>query len=360
MNTNWLLQKAAGTSRNRLILASLVVAGGLAWLATQAGYFREYFQGPTTVQAAALEKMSSPEAAPRRWVRVQAQRVEDLGLTEVTVRSKRGVERSRSVSAAYFAAVLDNKVLLVRMPAEDKPPTLLEGELVPMDQGAANALFQGKDGAAMRQAFLPMELKVHSFRERGNWMLVIGGMVLVWMLYYGGTGYLRMRDPQSHPAVRQASRWGPLDALVEVIREDTGNGLEIKGWRLGRRYLLRTSMLNVELHNLDELLWVYREVTKKKIYYVIPAGQTHAMVLKWRDASVRIEAKEDAVTEGLARIAESQPWLAFGWSKEVETLYNKKRIEFVRHVAEARKQWASQQQFSREAAPTEPAGLAPA
>lgn len=360
MNTNWLLEKAASTSRNRLVLASLVIAGGLAGLATEAGYFREYFQGPTTVQAATLEKTRSLDAAPRRWVRVQAQRVEDLGLTEVTVRSKRGVERSRNVSAAYFAAVLDNKALLVRMPADEKPPTLLEGELVPIADGAANALFQGKDGAAMRAAFLPMELKVHDFRERGNWMLVIGAMVLLWMLYYGGMGYLRMRDPLKHPAASRASAWGPLESLVHVIRQDTDSGMKVKDWQLGRRYLLRTSLLNVELHNLDELLWAYREVIKKKIYYVIPAGQTHALVLKWRDATVRIEAKEEAVTQALASIARSQPWLAFGWSKEVEAFYNKKRAEFARQVQQARQQWDKQQQFGGEAEPTEPAGLAPA
>jgi len=365
MVRNWLLAEAGRTSRNRIILAALGVAAALGLLAYNAKYLGEYFRGPASITAAEIERASSVEAMPRRWVRVQAAGIEDTGITEVTVRSKRGVERSRSVSATYHAAFLDNRVILVKARGEASPGKLLVGELRPLEAGAADALFQGADGPKMRALFVPMTLDVHDYRQDGHWILLIATAMILWALVYGWIAKGRVSDPRRHPALVKAARWGGLDGVGQALEQERNDALQLGGWRLGPRFLQASGTLNLEVHNLEELLWAYYEVTKKKMYYVIPAGQSSALVLKWRDASVKIEIKEEAVMQALQLLATNQPWVVFGWSKEAETLYNRQRAVFASQVGKGRQRYEMDRAAAAapavpEFAATQPQGLAPA
>ena len=89
MAANWLLAQVRRTARNRIILAGLLVAAALAVLIGNGAYLREYFQGPAYLSAAELERAGSLDGLKRRWIRVEAVAVEDTGVTQVTVRTKR-------------------------------------------------------------------------------------------------------------------------------------------------------------------------------------------------------------------------------------------------------------------------------
>jgi hypothetical protein len=366
MARNWLLAEASRTSRNRILLAALGVAAVIGLLGYNTKYLAEYFRGPAEVVPADLERAASAEAMPRRWVRVQVAAIEDTGITEVTVRTKRGVERSRSVSASYHAALLGNRALLVKARGETTPGKLLVGELRPLEAGAADALFQGPEGAKMRALFVPMTLDVHDYREDGHWILLIATGGFLWALVYGWIAFGRMSDPRKHPALVKAARWGGLDEMGQVLAEDAAEAIKVGAWRLGPRYLQMSSMFNLEVHKLDELLWAYYEVTKKKLYYVIPAGQSSALVLKWRSDKVKIDLKEDAVVEALSLLTTNQPWVVYGWSKEAETLYNRQRAVFASQVIRGKQRYEQERQAAAvaavpavpEFAPTQPQGLA--
>jgi hypothetical protein len=365
MARNWLLAEASRTSRNRIILAGLAVAAVIGLLGYNARYLSEYFRGPATITSAELERAPSADAISRSWVRVQVAAIEDTGVTEVTVRSKRGVERSRSVSASYHAAILGNRALLVKARGDIRPGTLLEGELRPLDAGAAEALFKGAEGEKMRALFVPMTLDVHDYRANGHWVLLVALAGVLWALAYGWIALGRVSDPRKHPTLVKAARWGGLDVVGQALAEDEGEAIPLGAWRLGARYLQMSGTLNLELHKLDELLWAYYEVTKKKLYYVIPAGQSNALVMKWRSDTVKIELKEEAVVEALRMLATHQPWVVFGWSKEAETLYNRQRAVFASQVVRGKQRYEQEKQAAAEpAAPefaaTQPQGLAPA
>ncbi|AMO22321.1 hypothetical protein GCM10027034_26510 [Ramlibacter solisilvae] len=353
MAANWLLEQVRRTSRNRIILAALVALGAAGVLAANATYLKEYFRGPALMTAAELERAPSLEALPRRWVRLDARAIQDTGMTEVTVRTKRGVERGRSVSASYHAALLDQRLILVRQSEEGSPGTRLTGELRPLEPRAVQALFNGKDGADLQALFLPMELELHDYRGSGHWLLLGALAAFVVAGYLALTGRAWMAEPHTHPALRKASAWGDLRALDAAVRGERDDAQQLGGWQIGANYLVRSSLLGLQLHNLNELLWAYVEVTKKKLYYVIPAGQTQALMLKWRGEHVKIDGKEDEVLVALQRIAEQHPWIVVGWTEDVKALYERQRASFATQVGKARQQWqqARAEAASAQAAP---------
>lgn len=364
MEVPGLLADIRRTSRNRLIAAALVLAGVVGLLAYNAPYLNEYFRGPAAIQAADLERAPSLAAQPRKWVRVEIGRLENIGLTEVTVRTKRGVERGRSVSATYYAGELDSRVLLVKVAGEAKPGKLLEGELKPIEDRAAQALFTGPNAAALRAAFLPMELHVHDYRSDGHLVMLIAAAGFLGALLYAWFAWARFSSPESHPIARKAKLWGGFAAVSAALEDERHDAAKLGGWAIGKRFLVKKSALDVQVHNLDELLWAYCEVTKKKMYFVIPAGQTQALVLKWRGASVKIEGKEEPILEALQHIAGHQPWVVFGWNDEVKKLYERQVANFASQVAKSRQRWQAEAQQAQAAAsafaPTQPQGLSPA
>jgi hypothetical protein len=84
------------------------------------------------------------------------------------------------------------------------------------------------------------------------------------------------------------------------------------------------------------LLWAFKQVTQKKMYYVIPAGKTYAAVLNFESGTVTLSAKEDAAHRALGFLAEHAPWAVLGHSPEIAAIYkDKKRREELRaHVRE--------------------------
>jgi len=338
---SWLLTQARRTSRNRCIVAALVVIATLAWLASQGDYLREFFRGPTAVTAQRLATLSVNDAKAPHWIRLRADDILDTGIEEITVRKKRGVEKGRSVTGHYYAAQLDDRFLLVKAHGEGRPGADLVGEVTHLPSGVAERLFSHPQAQKMRPRFLPMLVDLHDFRTEGWWMLGLTGALVLAAGVWGLVALGRMRDPERHPAVARAAQWGPQHVVSRILNQEvrSPDALRIGGWTLTTNHLLRDQWLNLDLHNLNELLWVHPQVTKKKIYYVIPAGQTHALVLKWRDASVTLQAKEDLVANALARIAANQPWVLLGWNEGYEKLYNRQRVQMVRDVQKNRQRW---------------------
>ena len=74
-----------------------------------------------------------------------------------------------------------------------------------------------------------------------------------------------------------------------------------------------------------QLLWAYKRVTQKKMYYVIPAGKTYAAVRNFENGSVTLNGKEADVDRALGFMAEYAPWALYGHSPEIAAAYKDKR-----------------------------------
>lgn len=344
-SSSWLLAEARRTSRNRCIVAALVLACVAGWLGAQAPYLREFFRGPTTVTAQHLDTLSPTNAKAPHWVRLRAEEMLDTGIEEITVRKKRGVETGRSVSGHYFAARLGEQFVLVKAHGDSAPGKELVGEVRPLPTDVAQRLFAHPNAQKLRPHFMPLLLDLHDFRTEGWWMLGLAGVLV---LAAGGWGLValgRMQNPQIHPTIARASQWGRLHAVTRILDQElrAPDTQKIGGWTLTANHLLRKQWLNLDLYNLNELLWAHPQVTKKKLYYVIPAGETHALVLKWRDASITLQGKEDAVATAFAHIATHQPWILLGWNEGYEKLYGRQRMQMARDVQKNRQRWQAAQ-----------------
>jgi hypothetical protein len=340
MSANWLFENVRRTSRNRIILAACIAVAAITLVAYNAKYLRNAYRGPATVEPSTLAAAKSPQSLPRPWVRVHVADLKDTGIEEISVRKKHGVERSRTVSAHYYVAPINDRLLLVKVRGSEPPGNDLVGEMLEVESGVAGTLFSGPNAAQLKDMVLPLELDTHDYSTEASMLWWIFGLSLIGAAGYAAVAWMRSKNPASHPALKRAAKWAGLDEVAQWVKQEQAQAQAVGDWKLSDHYLLRNGTLSFDLHSMDELLWAYALVTKKKLYYVIPAGQSHSLVLKWGSANVKVQAKEPVVLAALQHIAEHQPWVAIGWTKDTEKLFDKRGGGFASQIARAKQQWA--------------------
>jgi len=120
------------TCRRRVLAWGLILCGAVLFAAAQHRYVRNFVMGPFEVGQPYLDSVTDVTTAPRYFVKVTGSRALDTGVQQVTIHKRGGVETSRSVSAAYFALVVGDRLLVVKSAAG--APTTAEGELVRMPE----------------------------------------------------------------------------------------------------------------------------------------------------------------------------------------------------------------------------------
>jgi hypothetical protein len=128
---NWLERQVRNTSVARLVAAVFVLAILTMWANSNSRYIRNFFNGPKTINATELININDVEQLATPWVRLTADSVVATGLQQITIRKKHGIEQGRSVSAIYYLAGFNDRLLLVR--AHEYLDKTLTGELKLMD-----------------------------------------------------------------------------------------------------------------------------------------------------------------------------------------------------------------------------------
>ena len=334
---NWMEAKIRRASAMRLFLAIAVLVIVAGMLAANARYFRNFFKGPYAIPVAELKAAPSAKDLPRYWVTVTADKIVETGFQEITIHKKHGVERSREVSASYHVAALGDRLLLVKS-HRDTPSVALIGYLKPVAEPVDEKFFLSPDIVEIRSKFLPMMLDTGDFEGDGQFGLVVAGLLSLAALVFGFMAWGRYRNPGAHPVIRNSRNWGAPDDVSATIQAElvSGKTLKMGGYVFTPTFLVRDELLNFEVLRLDEVLWAYKHVLAKKLYYVIPAGKTFSVRLNWLNHNVTVNGKEADVGAVLQYFTNYLPWTLVGYSDELAAAYKKKRSELASVVAQRR------------------------
>jgi hypothetical protein len=336
---NWIERQVHEVSLKRMLAAAAVFGVVAIALLLQARYFTNYFKGTYAISPAELAAAKDAEALDRYWVRLNADKIHDTGFEEITVRKKHGVERSRSISASYFVAVIGDRLLLVKAHG-DTPNKSLQGFLRPIAEKVDQSFFDSPSVQKVKPAFYPMLLDTGDFKSDGDLGMGIAGLLSAAALIFGLMGFLRFRNPQGHPAVKLANTWGGADKVSQSIETDLKGGQVAKlgDHTITAGYIVNRSMLDFSLVRLDDAIWVFKQIIQNKLYYVIPTGKTFSLSINTPRKTLVLKGKEANVDAALQHIGTRKPWIILGFSSELAAAYKKKRSEMIAWVAKRRQE----------------------
>ena len=153
----------------------------------------------------------------------------------------------------------------------------------------------------------------------------------------------RLRNFRSSRTVAALARFQvPVGQIVAAIDSELATDnprTPMRNILLTRSWLVHLQPFKLELVHLDELVWVHAAITRRYMYWIIPAGATHYVRLGDRSGRLReIQGKKNTVPDMVVAIAQRVPWVFAGHSDELEQAYRRNRDAVIAAVDQRRQQ----------------------
>lgn len=336
MSTNLVQTAVSRSNRNRLLASSVIALLVFALVALQWRYLVSFVQGPTPLPAAEVARLGDADQLTRYWVTVSGEDVFDTGVQYVTT-SDSGSEH---VDANYMALMVDDRLLVVKT-ANTTPATEYSGALVdlPADEQRQIVDDFDREYPEYKGAFLPMMLDAGNFRMDGYIWYTIAAVVLAACGWGIATALRRSADPLQHPMFMRLAAYGQPQAIAGDIEHEllapqaTLDKVTVTdNWLVSRKG-------GFDAARLQDIVWIYRHVTKTKYYGVVTVNTTHAVHLWDRfGQKIEVQLKAKQVDELLDLVARHAPWALAGYSDELNRAWSKQRPDIIAAVDQRRQQ----------------------
>jgi hypothetical protein len=152
----------------------------------------------------------------------------------------------------------------------------------------------------------------------------------------------RYSEIQTTPVWKHAAVYGNVEQLASQIEQDQQMGKTKYGKLvLTPSWLIRKSFFSTWVSPVNDLAWVHKKVTKHYTNF-IPTGKSYAAVIVGRHRQrIEVQMSQKKTDQLLADLAARAPWAIFGYSKDIETAWQKDPAGFVAAVDSRREQVTS-------------------
>jgi hypothetical protein len=332
------------TSRNlrALTIELIVLAAVVAGLTV---YHREIYSrvfGPFSVTVDEVAAIPSLDSEFRRYFVLDGSGLVRLPFSEEIVHRRRGRETGRSY-LYYFALAGNQRTLIIRS-SERAPLMPVVGVLEPLPAAVTGQLARPHPQLRIGASVAPLMFDVED--PLGSWgsfytAAALAAPVIVLLFLVLTLGRLRSFQ-RSRPVAALARFQVPVGQVVAVIDSElaTDNtATPMRNVLLTRSWLVHLQPFKLEVIHLDELVWVHAAITRRYMYWIIPAGATHSVRLGDRNGHLReVQGKKNTVPDTVVAIAQRVPWVFAGHSDELEQAYRRNRDAIIAAVDQRRQQ----------------------
>lgn len=336
MSTNLVQAAVNRSNRNMLLLSSVVALAVFAVVAFQWRYLINFVAGPTTIAPKDVAALNDANDLTRYWVSLTGEDVFDTGVQYVT-ENDNGTER---VDANYMALLVDDRLLVVKT-ADTTPVMSYSGALVdlPADEQREIVDDFDREYPEYEGAFLPMMLDTSSFRTDGYIWYTVAGVALAACGWGLVTALRRFSDPLKHPFFKRLAAYGQPQAVAsEIENEMLAPTASINKVSVTNTWLVSRHR-GFHAARLQDIVWVYRHVTKTKYYGVITVRTDHAVHVWDRfGQKIEVQLKEKQANELIELVVQHAPWAIAGYTDELQQVWSKQRADLIVAVDERRQQ----------------------
>src|SRR5258708_40007355 len=211
---SWIVEMWRAKYRKQVIAWGLTAALGVAIAFVNSRYIANFLRGPFDVGAAELAQLGDVTTAPHYFVKVAGTKALATGLQEVSVETESGVEKSRTVTANYYALEVGNRLLVVK--STGSTMRVAAGALAAMSPDLESNLFASPEMQSARSHFYPFYLDpASSFRAGGYCGIGIGIALLSLLGWKAPPAWHGLHAASSNPLAARVGKWG---SAVEIGR----------------------------------------------------------------------------------------------------------------------------------------------
>lgn len=282
----------------------------------------------------------------RPYVKISADELINLGLELIETKTENGKEKEKSTKGIIVAINLDEKLLAVSIPTkifdkiirQEKDSYLLMGKLTE---------FKEKDLAVFKDTFVqcgispddlslllydtyyldymsPFEYSLTDFILEAIF-IIITLIIFIPMIYKNIKSYKSLKK-YSHGDIEIACQQIDNEIKMPDVYK---NGC----FTITRNYMIVDSQKIVFALPLNELMWVYKRISQRKINGIPIFPKVHSLVFVFSDKNtykVNLYKNRRKLDETLQYINQNCATPIVGFSEDLEDLYNKNPNEFIR------------------------------
>lgn len=212
-------------------------------------------------------------------------------------------------------------------------PYHIQGVVCPIESDELNYYYDyiGLYGTeAEAQGYLPLVIDTHAMRDDGMDMVtasviaLLGGACLVWAVWSVHAA-LTMRHHKE--IVEYLNKHPEKEAELDNWMENTP---DVNGIKMDSQWCSHVTKTQTKFELSENILWVYQHVTQHRVYFFIPAGKSHSLVIGTRSGKFWTipMRSEQRVKETMEYMVGANPKIVRGYSKELEQLFSKDRETF--------------------------------
>lgn len=332
MHEEFILRQVKRCNKNLLLVNLLILLAVILIMSFSYNYYYNFFFGPFTMDAASLTAIRDLKDQKKEYVTVRGSEVFHTGLQYIEETFEEGTNRviDTRVTTDYLYLVVNDWLLVVKA-APGTTDLSYTGALkmIPADlkyELATSAAQKGISVVEFDQIVLPFMVDAQSSKAIGYIGLFTClplFLLSVWnLLRYGK----RVFDPLEHPIYKKLEIYGIPEEVANGIDEDIAStGVPVtEKLIISNSWLVRKNLFGLTLVPLQDVLWMYKNVTQHKVNYIIPAGKSYGLVIHLnKKKKVQIGMNQKKVDAAIELIQHKVPSIACGYSDELAYLWNK-------------------------------------
>jgi len=334
VDSNFIIDTIRRSNRNQLILWGLGLILVLVAISFSVNQYYNLLAGPFEVDKAYIENIKDVQHLDKFYVTVKGDKTLDTGYYETSTTN--GIQTGKSY---YKALLLDDRLLLIKSgDADNKDGYSGALTTIPSDEQreVLDAILREAPNAS--DAFLPYMMDAYEFRNTGFGGMAAAAIALLVCLWGLLRTISRVVSHERHPIWRGLERFGEPASIADQISTEVNNSAQTVGKaQVTPNWLVAAQKSTLEATQLKDVMWAYKKVVSGR------GGRRYsALVYDRYGKMLTINGKEAQVDETLRGIAQRMPWIAMGYSTQIQAAWTKDRANFINAVDQRKKQAANQ------------------
>ncbi len=329
MDSNFIVDIIRRSNRNQLIIWGIGLILVLVAIGLSLNQYYNLLAGPFAVDKSYIEGINDVNHLDKFYVTVKGDQTFDTGFYETSTTN--GIQTGKSY---YKALVLDDKLLLVKSGDSDNKDSY-SGALttIPSDEKREVLDALTREVPDAKDAFMPFMMDANEFRNTGLAGMAAAAVALLLCLWMVLRTIARIVNHERHPIWRGLERFGEPAGVADQIASEVNSSAETVGKsKVTRNWLVAAQKSTLGVTQLKDVMWIYKKITSGR------GGRRIAALIYDRYGHlITIEGKEAQIDETLRGIAQRMPWIAIGYSKELQAAWTKDRANFITSIDQRKK-----------------------
>ena len=316
MQEDFISSQMKRCNRNLFLISAVSMFVVIIVAAFSYNYFFNLLSSPAEINVTSLTSLNTLEAHNKDFVTVTGDDAFFSGVQYIEATYEKGTYKQvdSKVISDYVYLIVDYNLLVVQT-APGNIKLSYKGTLQEIPKDLKEELFHVAVLDSISED--PEELTAEEFDlivfpfmldaqadiiggYIGLTILVLLALVSLWNLFRYGQ---RLVDPFGHPIYKSLRVYGNPEAVAKDIDEDLAStGIPIgKKIIVSYEWLVKEKPFGLTLVPLQDVLWMYKHITKHRINFIIPAGKTYSLVIfrkNRKKLDINMRGKDvDAVVE---------------------------------------------------------------